>query len=254
MTFLLSGALAHLVADFVLQSEAIAKAKAILAPKAHLVHGVSVLISFVLTLHIYGILGLSAAITIAVFHTVFDYLKCLANRNLGARQRLLVFVLDQLAHLGAIVIAWELTQPTPSAKVVSFYSRWLAPKTLALLRTHAGLTLNRVLAVLVTYVFTVFGGAVLVRLILDGFEIAPDPEVDTRSGRYIGMLERTLMVTLVVSDALPSIAFVIAAKALARFRQLAEFRFGEYYLIGTLSSTLIAVATGAALRTLLPAL
>lgn len=72
--------------------------------------------------------------------------------------------------------------------------------------------------------------------------------MDTKYGRYIGMLERTLMVTLVVSGALSSIAFVIAAKALARFRQLAEFRFGEYYLIGTLSSTLIAVATGAILR------
>ena len=71
-------------------------------------------------------------------------------------------------------------------------------------------------------------------------------DVDKReynAGRIIGILERWLMYSvLVTSQDYTVIAIVIAAKGFARFRELDKREFAEYVLIGTLTSTLIAVA------------
>jgi len=60
-------------------------------------------------------------------------------------------------------------------------------------------------------------------------------------GRYIGMLERILIVVFVVSNLIQGLALIIAMKTLTRFKQFEDKRFAEYYLIGTLLSLLIGV-------------
>jgi hypothetical protein len=75
-----------------------------------------------------------------------------------------------------------------------------------------------------------------------------------RIGATIGVLERLLVVTFMITGSQAAIGFVIAAKTLARFRQLDDRDFAEYYLLGTLASVAVAVASGllasAALQTL----
>jgi Protein of unknown function (DUF3307) len=66
-----------------------------------------------------------------------------------------------------------------------------------------------------------------------------------RIGATIGVLERLLIVTFVLTNATAAIGFVIGAKTLARFKQLDDRDFAEYYLLGTLAS--VAVALGSAL-------
>ena len=71
-----------------------------------------------------------------------------------------------------------------------------------------------------------------------------------RVGEAIGILERLLVVTFVLVRAEAAIGLVIAAKTLARFRQLDDRDFAEYYLLGTLASVALAaisafVAVGA---------
>ena len=48
------------------------------------------------------------------------------------------------------------------------------------------------------------------------------------------------------------IALILAAKGIARFRQLEEREFEEYVLIGTLASILLTVMIGQAILYLLP--
>ena len=60
-------------------------------------------------------------------------------------------------------------------------------------------------------------------------------------GRYIGMLERILIVVFVVSNLIQGLALIIAMKTLTRFKQFEDKRFAEYYLIGTLLSLLIGI-------------
>jgi hypothetical protein len=66
-----------------------------------------------------------------------------------------------------------------------------------------------------------------------------------RIGATIGILERLLIVTFVLTGSTAAIGFVVAAKTLARFKQLDDRDFAEYYLLGTLAS--VAVALGSAL-------
>ncbi len=63
-------------------------------------------------------------------------------------------------------------------------------------------------------------------------------------GATIGALERLLIVTFVLVGAEAAVGFVIAAKTIARFKQLDDRGFAEYYLLGTLASVSVAVATG----------
>jgi hypothetical protein len=65
-----------------------------------------------------------------------------------------------------------------------------------------------------------------------------------RIGEAIGVLERLLVVTFVLTGQLAAIGFVVAAKTLARFKQLDDRAFAEYYLLGTLASVSIALGSG----------
>ena len=67
-------------------------------------------------------------------------------------------------------------------------------------------------------------------------------------GATIGVLERLLIVTLLLVGADAAIGFVIAAKTIARFRQLDDRDFAEYYLLGTLASVSVAIVTALAAR------
>jgi hypothetical protein len=64
---------------------------------------------------------------------------------------------------------------------------------------------------------------------------------EARVGEAIGVLERLLIVVLVMVGGVASVGLVIAAKTLARFKQLDDREFAEYYLLGTLASTSVAV-------------
>lgn len=83
----------------------------------------------------------------------------------------------------------------------------------------------------------------------------PDPDAPTderqyNAGRAIGILERWLIFAALLGGAdFAVIAFIVAAKGFARFKQLDRREFAEYILIGTLASTLAAVLTAMAVGT-----
>ena len=73
------------------------------------------------------------------------------------------------------------------------------------------------------------------------------------AGRMIGILERWLMLLVVVAtNDLSALAFIIAAKGLARMKQLEDRQFAEYMLVGTLLSAVSAVLIGFWVKALLP--
>lgn len=74
-----------------------------------------------------------------------------------------------------------------------------------------------------------------------------------RVGATIGVLERLLIVTFILVGAEAAIGLVVAAKTIARFRQLDDRDFAEYYLLGTLASVSVAIVTGLVARAALSA-
>ena len=64
------------------------------------------------------------------------------------------------------------------------------------------------------------------------------------AGLYIGWLERFLIVTAVVLRSPTLIGLILTGKSIARFPEMREPKFAEYFLIGTLLSVGIAFLGG----------
>jgi hypothetical protein len=73
---------------------------------------------------------------------------------------------------------------------------------------------------------------------------APQASPQLRLGRLIGVLERLLLLIFVLDRSFAAVAFVLTAKSVTRFKKLEDKDFAEYYLVGTLASTLWAIAVG----------
>jgi hypothetical protein len=76
--------------------------------------------------------------------------------------------------------------------------------------------------------------------------------IDTKEynrGRLIGDLERILLTIVVAAGSYAALAFLVAAKGVVRSDEFDKDRdFAEYFLIGSLSSVLVALCAGIALR------
>jgi hypothetical protein len=91
----------------------------------------------------------------------------------------------------------------------------------------------------------------LVRWLIETLELRPKAPVKTRDeaigpsleynrGRVIGVLERIILLTLILQNQFGAIGFVLGAKTLARFKDLDDRTFAEYFLVGTLASLIAA--------------
>jgi hypothetical protein len=68
-------------------------------------------------------------------------------------------------------------------------------------------------------------------------------------GRLIGNLERIVLTIVVAAGSYAALAFLVAAKGVVRSDEFDRNRdFAEYFLIGSLSSVLVALCAGIALR------
>jgi hypothetical protein len=77
------------------------------------------------------------------------------------------------------------------------------------------------------------------------------------AGKYIGWLERILILTFVIGGYHEAIGFLLAAKAVARYPEIKEDthgHFAEYFLIGTLTSVGLALLAGMAVLRIGPLL
>ena len=78
-----------------------------------------------------------------------------------------------------------------------------------------------------------------------------EKEMLARSGFYIGIAERSLMVMLIFVEAYTAVGIILATKLAVRSPEFKEKpRFGEYYLIGTFISIGWAIFVGISLRLL----
>ncbi len=164
------------------------------------------------------------------------------------------FALDQAAHLAVIAGIASAWPGLWSSGI------WVRPELLSALPLLA--RLPEALALLAGLVATVWAGGYAVKAVLTGMSTSPvlmpaaDPSLP-RGGQIIGRLERFLILVLVLTDHADAIGFLIAAKSVLRFNDLAretDRHVSEYVIIGTLASFAWALATAFATQDLLQAL
>lgn len=245
--------LAHGLADFLFQTDAISSAKCKNQWHGYAYHGLGVLLCTLAAINFFGwVNALLAAFLITAVHLSLDWLKNM-GRSVHSRivRRTLRpgvpgFILDQALHIVTLLWVWYIFEIPADAAITKFYSDALAPMA------QFPWVLENVVPVLAVYVLVALGGAVLVRMSLD--QLFPDGKLrgETPAGKYIGILERALIITLAATGNISAIGFVFTAKSIARFNEIAENRqFAEYYLIGTLISFFLALAAGLALAKLI---
>jgi hypothetical protein len=79
-----------------------------------------------------------------------------------------------------------------------------------------------------------------------------DDETKKSIGEWIGILERIITLTFILTNNFTALAFVLTAKSIARFKELEESRdFAEYYLLGTSGSMLVPLGIGIFVRIIL---
>ncbi|OYU16750.1 MAG: hypothetical protein CFE34_19375 [Rhodobacteraceae bacterium PARR1] len=218
--------LAHALADFALQSRAMADGKR--KPLLLLAHGSVV---FLTALACTGVAH-PALVALAVAHMAIDLVKTRTRGGFGA------FLADQAAH-GATLLAVALWVP----------DLWVQ----GLWADHAALPGLMALAA-GTLIATRAGGFAIGLLMApwaDHIRLDGLPS----GGRVIGLLERGLIFGMILGGMPEGIGFLIAAKSVLRFGTVKEeAKLSEYVIIGTLASFAWAMAAALATLALLSAL
>jgi len=117
-----------------------------------------------------------------------------------------------------------------------------------------GLWWGRAGLIATAYLYVCGRGVTLVRAVLDVPSLDNDRTagaIEIARGRAIGALERAIGLSLVLLGEYGALGLIVAAKSLARFKALEDREFAEYFLIGTLTSLLLALLGGVAVRLVL---
>ena len=276
--------LAHLIADFWLQTDSMVRNK-LKNFKKHLLHHLlttGLALTFIWG-YIYQFTNVInyfvlPLLFICLTHFVIDLLKVklldtMKPKDSHSLKRLGFFLLDQALHLAVLLVTFIL--------FFNLNATVMMTGLLRLFEENNSLGgANTILFIMIIFIFATSVGGHIVKLIvgslpseLTNFEgefyfknriteakdgNRPRAESDFTEeyqyltysntqqsrGRLIGYIERLLVISLTVVGAYPSIAFIIAAKSIARFKQLDDRNWAEYFLLGTLSSIFLGLMLG----------
>jgi hypothetical protein len=219
-----------------------------------------------------------AIFLISIFHFVIDYGKMKLSKNINrVGHQALLFLIDQALHFLTIIFVLHYFTITTSEwsfidNIQAFYAVFTGNVSIY----------EKIAATICVFILATYGAGYFLGILLKN--IAPNTELQegiyrlsdektevktkyesdgrketeittikteqyfhdspAKIGQIIGMLERTLIVILMMIDLPQGLAFLAALKTLTRFKQFEHKQFAEYYLIGTLSSTMIGILLG----------
>lgn len=232
--------IAHFVGDFVLQSSKLAQYKNNKIKYLYY-HWIIYSITFFILMSLFDSdYWLILFLGVSLSHLLIDYIridllkKYQTNVNFY-KIDLISFVLDQSIHLFVIFII---------SFFINGYSR-IGSLLFDSIYTYIFYRhfYNGLVIILFLYICTI-PSAILIKKVLATY-IEEENQIEHKdpnnSGYLIGILERVIMLMLGLVGQVGAIGFVIAAKSLARFKQLEDKDFAERYLLGTLLSVAIAL-------------
>jgi len=221
--------LAHILGDFVFQSEkwvANKEEKKIGSSKLYFhisIHSLLLLIVLQFNAQKYWL----GFLLIIISHYLIDLLKLYLQQEKTKR---IWFFIDQLLHLIILLITTFI--------YVDFK-----------LSIEQVINEKNIL-LLIFLLLTSFVSAIIIKIIITQWNPESKKENDdslAKAGRYIGILERLFVFTFVITNHWEAIGFLLAAKSVFRFGDLTsskDRKLTEYILIGTLLSFGIAILLG----------
>jgi hypothetical protein len=237
ITIALQLLLAHVVTDFLLQSKKWIKQKRKQKTKSAFLY-IHALTAGVLTyVFIQDWSGWQIPLCIAVTHFFIDVWKLNQPKN-----SLKYFLWDQLFHLLVLLGAW-LYLTNSADLVLPFLSSFF--------------TSEKALVLITGYLVVIFPIGFIIGMATQHWQDEISKEDDATSlkkaGRYIGIFERILVLTFILTNNFSAIGFLIAAKSILRFSDKSKSgarKQTEYVLIGTLMSFALTIIIGILMRVL----
>lgn len=222
----------HVIGDFHLQSESLARKKKdsikYLLPHV-VIHFVLLIIPLLLSI-LNGMTkyGLISVATVIISHYTIDYFKIKLNKKYKDKDKLL-FIIDQIVHISVILLIGEILLKNTLGTVSIYYIS------------------RNVLNWILLLLLITKPANIIFKIAFKKYELKKNNSKDEEdltvpgAGALIGSLERILSVIFLAINSISAIGLVYTAKSIARFKQIELNRqFAEYYLIGTLYSILYA--------------
>jgi uncharacterized membrane protein YidH (DUF202 family) len=172
------------------------------------------------------------AIAIFVTHFFIDAWKSYRPDTI------LYFAIDQVLHLLVILTCW--------------YFIFFTPADLQIVWDQAGSNVKFWILITAYTLLSFPAGILIGQLTKKWSDRVPNNKGLADAGRWIGILERIIILTFLLLDQYAAIGLLITAKGLLRFNEKeSQEEKTEYVLIGSLLSISIALLIGILVRTLL---
>ena len=221
--------LAHLLGDFILQPNSWVADKEKKKGRSIYLY-LHVLIHIALTMLFLWDFNLWwVALIVGVSHLLIDVTKLSFQT---AKTKRIWFFIDQIAHT-LVIVALSIFY-FPYFKLEDFFNR----ESLKIVTAIVFLTVPSSI-----FIKTII--SIWTPITIDHSKIQTESLVN--AGKYIGILERLLVFVFILVNHWEGVGFMIAAKSVFRFSDLAQAKqrkLTEYVLIGTLLSFGVAVLTG----------
>jgi len=235
--------LAHVVGDFYFQTANLAKRKDS-SMKWVIVHGLVywlstlLVLSPVMTVNIFVIGTIAAASHAGIDILKYLYVKKTGNRSvITAGKERNIFFADQILHIICLigisymavlknipVVVWE--------PVLRFFDIIKIDAMTFVYWTAAVLIIHKPANILISKILTIYKPE----------NKEDDSRKDNNAGRFIGTIERIIILIFLSISQYSAIGLVLTAKSIARYDKISKEKdFAEYYLIGTLVSTLVVI-------------
>lgn len=235
--------LGHILGDFYLQSDKMAKRKD-QSIRWVFIHGIEylttmmfVILPFISYELVVGVIFASA------LHFLIDIIKhiyFLVIENKGKKTIELernIFFLDQGLHfICLIIVAYLLAYYNELVISFNWFEKFFYVSNIPIMKF-----LSWILALLIIHKPT----NIVIQHLLKKFKVKEeetDNKNDKNAGRFIGTIERIIMLIFLSISQYSAIGLVLTAKSIARYDKISKDKdFAEYYLLGTLISTLLAI-------------
>lgn len=223
----------HLLGDFYLQTTKIARCKnakkglacgeckkcedsAWINKKYLLLHSLLYVVPFVVLCFVAGAVYVTAIIgALFVTHILIDAVTCYFNRR---NKQTVVFIVDQALHVGITCLIPRFV--TFSDNIDAYYP---------------------VLKVVFICLILIMPCSIMINKLFEDIHSKTEEMGIFEIGSMIGIMERILTVIFAYFGNFPAIAIIITVKTWARTNDLKETEFRNKYLLGTLTSLVLAL-------------
>lgn len=224
--------IAHLITDFLLQTQGLIRQKQQKKAKSPFLYLHALLAGLLTYLIVQDWTMWLVPLIISVTHFFIDLWKLHQKSD-----SLQYFLLDQLFHLLVLLGVWLYLTENISEFIPFIASLFASEKTLVILTGY--------LLVIFPVGFIIGKATQRWQEEIEGDEGA-FPSLK-KAGRYIGIFERIMVLTFILTNNFSAIGFLIAAKSILRFSDKAKSgarKQTEYVLIGTLMSFSLTIIIG----------